>query len=245
VNALDQEPWPAGKKPGLETWESPEMREAVAAHDVTKVFRLLQRVGMSQQRIATLTGQSQPEVSAIIHGRKVQAYDVLLRVTDGLGIPRGLAGMSSCCCRGPLTGNEEGTGSVPVECGDDPARPAGDVADDDHDINGGAGVLAIRTQTGFLWVNVTVRPLPDDAIHQLIQEGKTVNVFDLVDLPHSRLPGLDPANARGISVLANIHSIAQITGEDPTPPPVVLLAGVAAPPDATGIPEPTRTPEPV
>jgi transcriptional regulator with XRE-family HTH domain len=239
VNALDQEPWPAGKKPGPEIWADPEMREAVAARDVTKVFRLLQRVGMPQQRIASLTGQSQPEVSAIIHGRKVQAYDVLLRVTDGLGIPPGLAGMSSCCCSGPLAGNEEGAGSVLVERGDDPAGPSGDVAGDERDINGGAGVLAIRTPTGFLWVNVTVRPLPDDAIHQHFLQGRTVDVFELVDLPHCRLPGLDPAGARGISVLATIHSIAQITGEDPTPPPVVLLAGVAAPP------EPARTPEPV
>jgi transcriptional regulator with XRE-family HTH domain len=245
MNALDQEPWPAGKRPGPEIWESPEMREAVAARDVTKVFRLLQRVGMSQQRIAALTGQSQPEVSAIIHGRKVQAYDVLLRVTDGLGIPRGLAGMSSCCCRGPLAGKEESAGSVPVEHGDDPTGSSGDVAGDDHDINGGAGMLAIRTPEGFLWVNVTVRPLLEGAIHQLFAEGKTIDVFELVDLPHSRLPGLDPANARGISVLATIQSIAQITGEDPTPPPVVLLAGVAEPPDATGVPEPTRTPEPV
>src|SRR5262249_36227915 len=107
------------------------------------------------------------------------------------------------------------------------------------------GVLAIRTPTGFLWVNVTVRPLPDDAIHQHFKEGKTIDVFELVDLPQSRLPGLDPANTPGISARANTHTIAQITGEDPTPPPVVLLAGVAAPPDATGVPEPTRTPEPV
>jgi transcriptional regulator with XRE-family HTH domain len=225
------------------------MREAVAARDVTRVFRLLQRVGMSQQRIAALTGQSQPEVSAIIHGRKVQAYDVLLRVTDGLGIPRGLAGMSSCCCRGPLAGNDAAMRtpvehSDPADPPDDPTGPHGDAAGEHH-ADDGAGVLAIRTPTGFLWVNVTVRPLPGDAIHQHFQEGRTVDVFELVDLSHSRLPGLDPADARGISVLATVHSIAQITGEDPTPPPVILLAGVAEPPDATGVPEPTRTPEPV
>src|SRR5262249_58723855 len=131
---------------------------------------------------------------------------------------------------------------VQADDGDAPAGPSADVAGDDQDINGGAGVLAIRTPTGFLWVNVTVRPLPDDAIHQHFLQGRTVDVFELVDLPHSRLPGLDPASARGISVLATIHSIAQITGEDPTPPPVVLLAGVAAPPDRAETTEPARTP---
>ena len=77
------------------------MQAAVTVRDFTKVYRLLQRVGLSQARIAGLTGQSQPEVSAIIHGRKVMAYDVLLRMVEGLGIPRGLAGLSFCRCAGP------------------------------------------------------------------------------------------------------------------------------------------------
>ena len=41
-----------------------------------------------------MTGQSQPEVSAIMHGRRVMAYDVLVRIADGLGIPRGLMGLA-------------------------------------------------------------------------------------------------------------------------------------------------------
>ncbi|MBI1758451.1 MAG: helix-turn-helix transcriptional regulator [Actinobacteria bacterium] len=75
-------------------WDRPEMRAALAARDITKVYRLLQRIGFSQQRIAALTGQSQPEVSAIIHGRKVMAYDVLARIADGLGVPRGYMGLA-------------------------------------------------------------------------------------------------------------------------------------------------------
>jgi transcriptional regulator with XRE-family HTH domain len=75
-------------------WDRPEMRAALAARDITRVYRLLQRIGFSQQRIAALTGQSQPEVSAIIHGRKVMAYDVLARIADGLGVPRGYMGLA-------------------------------------------------------------------------------------------------------------------------------------------------------
>jgi transcriptional regulator with XRE-family HTH domain len=70
------------------------MRAALGARDVTRVYRLLQKLGYSQQRIAALTGQSQPEVSAIIHGRKVMAYEVLSRIADGLGIPRGYLGLA-------------------------------------------------------------------------------------------------------------------------------------------------------
>ena len=75
-------------------WEEPTMRAALAVRDITAIFRLLQKLGYSQQRIAVMTGQSQPEVSAIIHGRKVMAYDVLARVCEGLGAPRGYMGLA-------------------------------------------------------------------------------------------------------------------------------------------------------
>jgi hypothetical protein len=77
-----------------ERFEEPEMRAALAVRDITTVYRLLQKIGFSQQRIAALTGQSQPEVSSIIHGRKVLAYDVLSRICDGLGAPRGYMGLA-------------------------------------------------------------------------------------------------------------------------------------------------------
>ena len=76
------------------TWGPPEMRAVLAVRDITGLYRLLQRYGFSQQRIAAMTGQSQPEVSAIMHGRKVMAYDVLVRIADGLGVPRGLMGLA-------------------------------------------------------------------------------------------------------------------------------------------------------
>src|SRR5215468_7179870 len=77
-----------------EAWERPVMRAALASRDITTVYRLLQKAGFSQQKIAALTGQSQPEVSAIIHGRRVMAYDVLSRIADGLGVPREYMGLA-------------------------------------------------------------------------------------------------------------------------------------------------------
>jgi transcriptional regulator with XRE-family HTH domain len=75
-------------------WQRHEMRMALAARDIAAVFRLLQRVGVSQRRIASLTGQSQSEISEILGGRQVMAYDVLARIADGLGVPRGHLGLA-------------------------------------------------------------------------------------------------------------------------------------------------------
>ena len=41
-----------------------------------------------------MTGQSQSEVSEILKGRQVMAYDVLTRIADGLGVPRGYMGLA-------------------------------------------------------------------------------------------------------------------------------------------------------
>jgi hypothetical protein len=62
---------------------------ALAVRDVGKVYRLLQRVGVNQRRIAALTAQSQSEVNEILRqGRQVLNVLVLERIADGLGIPR-------------------------------------------------------------------------------------------------------------------------------------------------------------
>ncbi|GLW92319.1 hypothetical protein Aglo03_31350 [Actinokineospora globicatena] len=76
------------------TWEEAEMRAALAAREVSSVYRLLRRTGVSQRQIAAMTGQSQSEVSEILKGRQVMAYDVLARIADGLGIPRGYMGLA-------------------------------------------------------------------------------------------------------------------------------------------------------
>jgi transcriptional regulator with XRE-family HTH domain len=73
------------------------MRPWLTTRDATRVYRQLQKIGFTQQRIAAITGQSQPEVSAIIHGRRVMAYDVLYRIFSSLGVPLCLVGLASCC----------------------------------------------------------------------------------------------------------------------------------------------------
>lgn len=77
-----------------EAWEDQEMRSALAAREVSTIYKLLRRKGVSQRQIAAMTGQSQSEVSEILKGRQVMAYDVLLRIADGLGVPRGYMGLA-------------------------------------------------------------------------------------------------------------------------------------------------------
>jgi transcriptional regulator with XRE-family HTH domain len=74
--------------------QRPDMRAALAERDIATVFRILNTHGMSQREIAAMTGQSQSEISEIIAGRRVNAYDVFTRVADGLGIPRGYMGLA-------------------------------------------------------------------------------------------------------------------------------------------------------
>jgi transcriptional regulator with XRE-family HTH domain/tetratricopeptide (TPR) repeat protein len=77
-----------------EVWEKQEMRNALAAREVSTIYKLLRRNGVSQRQIAAMTGQSQSEVSEILKGRQVMAYDVLVRIADGLGVPRGYMGLA-------------------------------------------------------------------------------------------------------------------------------------------------------
>ncbi|MDQ3790795.1 MAG: helix-turn-helix domain-containing protein [Actinomycetota bacterium] len=70
------------------------MRNALAAREVSTIYKLLRRRGVSQRQIAAMTGQSQSEVSEILKGRQVMAYDVLVRIADGLGVPRGYMGLA-------------------------------------------------------------------------------------------------------------------------------------------------------
>src|SRR5436309_9674433 len=77
--------------PGLATERA---RRALAARDVSAVYRLLTESGISQRQIAHMTGQSQSEVSEIVKGRRVMAYDVLVRIAEGLGVQRGSMGLA-------------------------------------------------------------------------------------------------------------------------------------------------------
>ncbi len=70
------------------------MRRALATRDFAGVFTLLRRTGISQRAIAGLTGLAASEVYEITRGRKVMSYDVLVRLADGLGVPRGYLGLA-------------------------------------------------------------------------------------------------------------------------------------------------------
>lgn len=74
--------------------ESMPMRAALASRDVTAVYRLLTRAGVAQRTIALAAGQSQSEVSEILKGRQVMGYDLLIRICEGLNIPRGYMGLA-------------------------------------------------------------------------------------------------------------------------------------------------------
>lgn len=94
---------------GPEFVESDEVRAAVEALDIGALFRLVQRLGVSQRQIAELTGQSQSEVCAILNnGRKVLNVMVLRRVADGFGISRArmFLGYGETGPQAPLTEEE-------------------------------------------------------------------------------------------------------------------------------------------
>ena len=75
-------------------FEDPEMRAHLRNQDIAGVFRLLQRCGVSQRRIAAMTGQSQSEICEILAGRQVYAHHVLVRICDGFGLPHGWMGLA-------------------------------------------------------------------------------------------------------------------------------------------------------
>jgi transcriptional regulator with XRE-family HTH domain len=71
-----------------------DVRRILAERDITGLYQVLKDAGVTQRQIATLSGQSQSEVSEILKGRQVMAYDVLVRIAEGLGIPREFMGLS-------------------------------------------------------------------------------------------------------------------------------------------------------
>ncbi|MGH4014077.1 MAG: helix-turn-helix domain-containing protein [Pseudonocardiaceae bacterium] len=72
----------------------PELAPVLIGHDVGALYRALTETGLSQYGIARLTRQTQSEVSEILKGRRVMAYEVLARVADGLAVPPERMGLS-------------------------------------------------------------------------------------------------------------------------------------------------------
>ena len=85
----------AGNTPPIDPalYRREDVRRVLADRDITALYRILRDTRITQRRIAELTGQSQSEVSEIIKGRRVLAYDLLVRIAQGLGIPRELMGL--------------------------------------------------------------------------------------------------------------------------------------------------------
>jgi transcriptional regulator with XRE-family HTH domain len=71
-----------------------DMRRALATQDITTVYRILTDAGVGQRYLAELVGQTQSEVSDILHGRRVRSYDVLVRISEGLEVSRGSMGLA-------------------------------------------------------------------------------------------------------------------------------------------------------
>jgi transcriptional regulator with XRE-family HTH domain len=70
------------------------LRNTLASRNIPQVYRLLCKMGYSQRQISRLAKQTQSEVSEIIKGRQVLSYDLLIRIADGLGVPRGWMGLA-------------------------------------------------------------------------------------------------------------------------------------------------------
>jgi len=77
-------------------WQREDVRRVLAAHDIAALYQVLKDdAGLTQRQMAELTGQSQSEVSEILQGRRVLAYDLLVRIAQGLRIPRELMGLGT------------------------------------------------------------------------------------------------------------------------------------------------------
>jgi transcriptional regulator with XRE-family HTH domain len=72
-----------------------DVRDFLASHDIGAFYRVLCDNGWSQHRIAKATKTQQSAVSEIIKGRRVIDYRVLVRIAEGLGIPRELMHLGS------------------------------------------------------------------------------------------------------------------------------------------------------
>jgi len=75
-------------------YQRDDVRPVLATRDVAALYRVLRDAGVTQREIARRTGQSQSEVSEVVAGRRVMAYDVLVRIAEGLGVPRERMGLS-------------------------------------------------------------------------------------------------------------------------------------------------------
>jgi transcriptional regulator with XRE-family HTH domain len=103
------------------------------------LYRILAaEAGVSQRQIAALIGQSQPEVSEIVSSRRrVESYQLLVRIAESLGIPREFMGLSWWGPDGAYCGEARVVESPEEDGGDAPPCPDRR----HHDGNVGSGRL--------------------------------------------------------------------------------------------------------
>ncbi|MGH3812926.1 MAG: helix-turn-helix domain-containing protein [Pseudonocardiaceae bacterium] len=76
-------------------YERTDLRTALAAHRFGPVFDAVNaEAGLSYREIGRRTGTCESVIYEIRKGRTVENYDVLVRIAEGLGIPRHLMGLS-------------------------------------------------------------------------------------------------------------------------------------------------------
>jgi hypothetical protein len=96
---LDHQTWRANRVREIldrSVWPRPDVRIVLANRDIRALYEFLQRYGISQRLIAVMTEQAQSEISDILGrtGRRVTSYDLLVRIAEGLRVPRGWMGLA-------------------------------------------------------------------------------------------------------------------------------------------------------
>ncbi len=103
-------------------WADPAMRRALAARDMTEVYRRLVAAGLNQRQISQLTGQRPSEVSEVVNGRRVQSILVLERIAIGLDIEPGWMGLAYTGGRSRSEGHPADVPPDAQEAGEDVKR---------------------------------------------------------------------------------------------------------------------------
>jgi len=199
------------------------MRRSLAARDIAAVFSGLRRAGVSQRTMAGLTGLAASEVYEVTRGRRVMSYDVLARLADGLGIPRGYLGLAY----------DEGTTALLQASL--PAPAATDVRDLlEHAAQVAVGVSSPAADHRWSTSPDHVTPLPRRAglndVRQLEHLTASLRELDLqygggacrdAVLAHSRrvrqllhLPASDEVRRRLHLTVADLHNLAGWTSFD-------------------------------
>jgi hypothetical protein len=132
------------------------------------------------------------------------AYEIVLQTPDSTGVPPG-NDLATCQC-------PEGTA----------AAAASDRQPDNAD-PGLPLLLALLTTAAPEHLHVrSTQQLPPDVMCHYLEEGRTPSLVALIDLKHSHLPELNDLTPDQLAYLATAPTKAQITGDDPTPPPLIL-----------------------